>query len=154
MELGCCKVGDTLGFLLGRWRIERWVDDHRSGARGSFEGDVTFVEARPCSGGTGGDRALYREVGEMRWGAYTGPAARSLDYERVPGATVMVHFADGRLFVGLDLRSGAWRAVHVCGADRYEITTLVCSRDIVEERWRVRGPAKSYDAVATLFRSS
>jgi hypothetical protein len=36
--------------------------------------------------------------------------------------------------------------------DRYEITTVVKSRDLVEERWRVEGPEKDYDAVMSLER--
>ena len=44
------------------------------------------------------------------------------------------------------------QAVHQCRADRYEITYLVLSEDVMEERWRVRGPDKDYQATATLIR--
>ncbi len=59
---------------------------------------------------------------------------------------------DGRLFYRLDLRSGRCEAVHPCLPDRYEITYLVLSEDVMEERWQVRGPAKDYQATATLIR--
>lgn len=65
---------------------------------------------------------------------------------------MLLHFSDGRPYVELDLRSGAWQAVHDCGADRYEIETVVRSASTIEERWRVRGPAKDYTALTTLTR--
>jgi hypothetical protein len=64
----------------------------------------------------------------------------------------MFYFLDGRPFVELDLVGGKWRSVHVCGDDRYEIATAVCSNDMVRERWQVTGPEKDYDAVTTLSR--
>ena len=64
-----------------------------------------------------------------------------------------VRFADGHLFYRLDLRSGRCTAVHQCREDRYEITYLVLGEDVMEERWRVTGPAKDYQAAATLIRS-
>jgi hypothetical protein len=66
--------------------------------------------------------------------------------------TVMVYFTDGRPFVDLDLRTGAWQSNHLCGDDRYEIATFVRSRNIVQERWGVQGPTTDYDAVTTLLR--
>ena len=55
-------------------------------------------------------------------------------------------------YVDLDLTSGAWDAVHPCGPDRYEVSTVVRSRDVVHEYWRVEGPGKDYTAVTTLHR--
>ena len=63
-----------------------------------------------------------------------------------------VRFTDGHLFYRLDLRSGRCAAVHQCRADLYEITYLVHGEDVMEERWRVRGPHKDYEATATLIR--
>ena len=57
-------------------------------------------------------------------------------------------------YVDLDLTGGAWDAVHPCGADRYEISTVVRSPDVVQEYWRVQGPEKDYTAVTTLRRVS
>ncbi len=94
----------------------------------------------------------YLETGELRFGPHAGPATRSLRYQGLPDGTVDVRFADGHLFYRLDLRSGHCTAVHQCRADRYEITYLVLGEDLMEERWRVRGPDKDYDATATLIR--
>ena len=102
-----------------------------------------------------GDESLlnkYLETGELHFGTHTGPATRALRYQGLPDGTVDVQFADGHHFYRLDLRGGRCTAVHQCGADRYDITYLVLGDDQMEERWRVRGPDKDYQATATLTR--
>jgi hypothetical protein len=159
------RVSDTLGFAAGHWHIERVLTDHRSGAEGRFTGQAVLAGATGDpgdpggTGGTGGTgepdaeaSLLYLETGELRFGTHTGPATRSLRYQGLPDGTVDVRFADGHLFYRLDLRSGRCTAVHQCRADRYEITYLVLGEDVMEERWRVTGPAKDYQAAATLIR--
>jgi hypothetical protein len=146
------EIPDTVGFLLGTWDVDRSIADHRSLVSGSFRG-TAVVAAEPRPGPGGGSRARYEETGELRFGSHAGPASRRLEYAAArDGGAVSVRFADGRPFVDLDLGGGRWQAVHQCGADRYELTTVVRSHDVVEERWRVRGPAKDYDAVTTLTR--
>lgn len=146
-------INDTLGFLAGRWNLARSLQDHRSGIAGSFEGTAVLAEAQPGTRWPAGARAYYRETGELRFGYHRGPAQRSLACTRLDNGAVMLHFAGGRPFIDLDLRNGLWRAAHPCGDDYYEITTFVRSRDVVHEHWRVRGPAKDYDAIATLLRT-
>jgi hypothetical protein len=146
------EILDTLAFLLGSWSLERSIEDHRSGTRGSFSGSATLVWAGAEPGLASVRRARYDEAGELRFGAHTGPASRHLEYARQDGAAVMIYFADGRPFTDLDLRGGAWSTVHDCDEDRYEITTILRSDRVVEERWRVRGPSLSYDAITTLMR--
>jgi hypothetical protein len=141
-------VVDTLDFLLGEWTLERYLTDHRSGTDGRFEGSVT-VAGTPSGHGS---RARYDEAGTMFFGKHEGGATRSLELVRLESTVVMLYFADGKPFVDLDLRSGTWGSDHPCGKDHYEILTVVRSPDEVEERWRVRGPTKDYDAVATLRR--
>jgi hypothetical protein len=142
-------VTDTLGFLVGTWRVERSIEDHRSGLSGHFQG--TAVLAGGPEGTAALTRAAYQETGELRFGDHVAPARRGLDYVRAEGA-VLLYFADGRPYVDLDLRSGTWRAEHPCVADLYEVTTTVRSPDEVRELWRVRGPDKDYDAVTVLRR--
>jgi Family of unknown function (DUF6314) len=146
-------IGDTLGFLLGRWDLSRSYTDHRSGTRGSFEGQAVVAMT-----GSGGDaaglaRARYEETGQLRFGSHEGPAQRGLEYARQADGTLMLYRAGGEPFVGLDLTSGAWHASHLCGEDRYEISTVVESPDVVQEHWRVTGPAKDYSAVTTMRRA-
>lgn len=136
---------DTFRFVLGTWSVERSLEDRRTGTCGSFVGSATVVEV------TDG-RARYAEEGELCLGAHRGLARRRLLYARRDAASVMAYFADGRPFVDLDLRTGVWRSVHDCGADRYEITTVVREAGVMQERWRVRGPDKDYDAATTLTR--
>ena len=141
------RVSDTLAFAAGHWRIERVLADHRSGTQGRFTGQAVLSEP-----GLPGAALSYLETGELRFGPHTGPATRSLRYQGLPDGTVDVQFADGHLFYRLDLRSGHCAAVHQCRADRYEITYLVLGENLMEERWRVRGPGKAYEATATLIR--
>jgi hypothetical protein len=151
------RVSDTLAFAAGHWRIDRVLDDHRSGTRGHFTGQAVLSDPdRPWAALPGADlpgTALhYLETGELRFGQHTGPATRSLRYQGLPDGTVDVRFTDGHLFYRLDLRSGQCEAIHQCRADRYGITYLVLGEDRLEERWRVRGPGKDYQATATLIR--
>jgi hypothetical protein len=142
------EIADTLDFLLGRWTLERFLTDHRSGTEGRFEGCLTVARAPSDQGA----RASYDEAGTMCFGGHEGPASRRLQLVRLDSAVVMAHFTDGKPFVDLDLRRGTWTSTHPCRADHYEFFTIVRSPDEVEELWRVRGPAKDYDAVATLKR--
>lgn len=148
------RVPDTLAFAAGHWRIERVLADHRSGTRGRFTGRAVLGEPALPGGATpgAGPALTYLETGELHFGPHTGPATRRLHYQGLPDGTVDVRFADGHLFYRLDLRSGHCTAVHQCRADRYDITYLVLGEDLMEERWQVRGPAKDYEATATLIR--
>jgi len=141
------RVSDTLAFAAGDWRIERVLEDHRSGTHGRFAGRAVLSQP-DLPGGP----LQYLETGELRFGTHAGPATRALRYQGLPDGTVDVRFADGHHFYRLDLRSGHCAAVHQCGADRYEITYLVLGDDQMEERWRVLGPDKDYQAIATLTR--
>lgn len=146
-------VTDLLSFLSGSWVIERRIDDARSGLTGCFTGEGLFVPAQAADG-LGGRGLSYTETGELIFGTHRGQASRRLRYLGLSGGMASVHFADGRPFFELDLSAGRCRAEHGCGADRYEMTTLVVSEDLLEEEWVVEGPAKSYTARATLWRES
>jgi len=146
------KVVDTLSFLLGKWTLERVLTDYRSRTDGRFEGSATIARAQSGQDSALGTRAHYDEKGTLRFGRHVGPASRRLEFVRLESTIVMLHFTDGKPFVDLDLRSGAWRSTHPCGEDHHEIFTVVRSPGQVEEHWRVRGPTKDYDAVAILRR--
>jgi uncharacterized protein DUF6314 len=145
------EIPDTLGFLLGAWEVSRSYTDHRAGTAGSFEGRaVLTVDAAGLAAGP--ERARYEETGQLCLGTHQGAAHRRLEYERRPDGTVMLYRPGRQPYVDLDLTSGAWNAVHPCGADRYEISTIVLLPDLVQEHWRVQGPEKDYTAVTTLRR--
>jgi hypothetical protein len=143
------EIADTLGFLLGTWEVSRSYTDRRSGTAPSFQGRAVLA----LDAG-GQDLARYEETGQLCLGSQHSPASRSLEYLRQPGGTVMLYRPGRQPYVDLDLSDGAWEAVHPCGADRYEICTVVTSRDVVQERWRVHGPGKDYTAVTELRRLS
>jgi hypothetical protein len=136
---------DTLTLLLGRWRVERRVVDRLVGDETVFTG-TAVVEAA----GVDPDRpASYVEEGEVVRGSHRASASRRLTYHpRTDGS-----LADGRHFVDLDLRAGAWEARHPCAPDDYLVETRVLSPTSFIERWTVRGPAKSYDAETTYTRA-
>jgi hypothetical protein len=139
-------VPDTLAFLRGWWRLERRLNDHRSGVCGTFTGDAEFAAMD--------DRMVlrYEERGLLRSGGHTAPARRALLFRALPDGTADVRFADGREFHVLDLRSGQWTARHRCGADEYVVSYLVRAPGWLEERWHVTGPSKAYETVTTLRR--
>ncbi len=152
LAFGPLQLSDTLTFLLGAWRLDRTIVDHRAGSSGSFVGEASLVDGRGAGGSGPPERAHYEEAGELRIGAYRGPARRSLAYVRLDNGSVLLCFGDGRPFIDLDLSTGACQRVHDCGEDRYEIEVSVRSGDVIEERWRVQGPRKDYEAVTTLSR--
>lgn len=150
--MGSVDVADTLSFLLGTWSLERSLEDHRWARTGSFSGNAVMTATRADGASGLVERAHYCETGELRFGTHIGPSSRQLEYRRLGRGAAMVHFAGGRPFIQLDLRPGTCRRIHRCGEDRYEITTHVRSESLVQELWRVRGPAKDYAATATLIR--
>lgn len=135
------EVGDTLGYLTGRWTLSRAIIDHLTGVNGSFDGEARVRTLRR--------RARYEEQGRLRYGGYDGSARRGLDLIAREGSVVAVLFTDGRPFVELDFSRGSDRAVHQCSRDRYELEFDVRSPDLLLERWRVCGPLKDYEARTT-----
>ena len=143
---------ESFEVLIGSWSLTRSIEDHLTSERGSFVGIASFVEL-PDAGSPGGARRLrYLEEGRLELGDFSGPARRSLLYEQREDASLAVLFSDGRPYIDLDLRGGSWLSRHHCGEDLYEISTQLHSNDELEEHWRVRGPAKDYDARTRLSR--
>lgn len=145
------EIVDTLGFLLGSWQVERRIEDHRVGICGSFRGVATF--ARHGTDAPGLTQKLrFHEVGELRFGLFSGPCERRLEYVQQEGTGVQVLFANGRPFIDVDFSRGRSATTHHCGRDLYEISHFVRSGDVLEETWRVRGPMKDYEATTAMIR--
>jgi hypothetical protein len=140
------EIADTFDFLLGRWSLDRTLTDCRAADLGSFHGTGELRTATPASECGRDCVARYQELGRLRYGSYDGTARRTLDYLRTDSGAVVVNFSDGRRYIGLDLRNGVCQAEHPCGDDLYEIGFRVCAEELMEERRRVRGPRKNYDA--------
>ncbi len=139
------KIDDTFGFLLGNWTLTRWIEDRQTGLSSRFTGTAMLSET---SHGYG----WYREVGELCYGDYTGPANRTLKMLRRADSSVVLQFSDGRPYVEVDLSSANWSGHHLCGRDTYEIEIHAQSQEVILEKWRVLGPSKNYDALALLCR--
>jgi hypothetical protein len=135
-------VPDVLTYLAGAWRVERTVQDLAADSDGHFTGRTVF---EPLDGGG----LLHHESGTFTWQGVARPAERTLRFlpsgpggDGAPG-TSLVHFADGRYFHGLDLRSGHHMADHPCSADLYRGEFEACGPDSWRSIWRVEGPAKT-----------
>jgi hypothetical protein len=149
-------VPDTFAYLIGTWALDRELTDRLTDTTGRLRGMARVTPLAPLSDEQGEEgaslRAAYLEQGELEWGEHRLPAKRRLVYLRTGTGGVDARFEDGRPFVLLDLSGGSCRALHVCGEDRYEVELSARSPALVEERWRVRGPAKRYEAVTILRR--
>ncbi|WP_063760713.1 DUF6314 family protein [Streptomyces aureocirculatus] len=114
-------------------------------AEGRFSGTTRFTPLdgtgpRPTAAPAG---LLHHESGTFTWHGVARPAERTLRF--LPGegpGTAAVHFADGRFFHDLDLRSGRHTADHPCARDLYRGAFEVYDADRWRTRWRVAGPAK------------
>jgi hypothetical protein len=129
-------VTDVLGYLAGRWRVDRVVRDLAGGGEGRFDGSTGFS---PLEGGG----LLHVEAGTFVWQGLARPAERTLRFlpGRSPG-TADVRFGDGRPFHDLDLTTGRHVADHPCAADLYRGEFTVRDADHWRTVWRVGGPAK------------
>jgi hypothetical protein len=141
------EITDTLDFLLGRWEIVRFLSDYANERAAVFRGTLEV------SSHTGaGEEAIYREAGLLRLGAQFSEAQRSLACRRAHRGAVTTFLPSGDPFIELDLTSGRCEAEHLCGGDRYRLSYHVLGPSRIEERWQVIGPAKGYEASATLTR--
>jgi hypothetical protein len=134
-------VADLRAFLSGRWRISRRIGDARLGIAGRLTGYATFTPVP--------DGLIHDENGDLRFGAYRGPATRRYHLMIDEQSVGDVHHADGSLFHRLDLASGRAEVLHQCGSDEYWGRYRVLGEDRFAVTWRVTGPRKRY-CLATL----
>ena len=129
--------------------MERGAVDQRRDERRcrNVHGTATFVRDADDD-----SRVRFDETGVVRFGEYSGRANRHLYFAFGSDSVIDVSFADGHHFIDLDLRDDVSTDHHQCHSDGYDIMTLVRSDDLIEERWRVTGPAKDYEAVTFMTR--
>lgn len=140
-------VADTLGYLAGRWRVERTVYDLSQDRTGTFSGTACFTRReQPATG------LLHAERGEFTWGGVARPASREHLFEPAGDGAAFVRFADGRPFHLLDLRGGHCLADHPCAEDVYRGEFSVLTADRWRVVWTVRGPAKDLRLVTVHHR--
>lgn len=136
-------IADPLPFFIGEWRVERTIDDLKSGDTGTFTGVVSFA---PIPEGL-----AYREEGTLEMGAWQGPAFRSYIWELGEDGAVNVHFADGRFFHRFSLTGGDAAMVHACDPDLYRGRIAAVSEAEFKITWRIIGPRKDLD-MRSLYR--
>jgi len=134
-------VQDLQAFLTGRWRIVRRISDARAGMAGRLTGWAAFT---PSANGL-----IHDETGDLRFGAYLGPATRTYHLVIDRPSEGVVHHADGSLFHVFDLASGRADILHRCGDDHYRGRYRVLDENRFTVSWQVTGPRKHY-RLATL----
>jgi hypothetical protein len=115
--------------LVGLWRLDRRLLDHRLGQNGWYHGQLELAAA--------GDRLDWYESGELHWGDRVMPASRRLALRPDAAGWVMT-FADGRLFHPWLLDQDV---VHPCAEDLYR-GRISATTDRMVIDWLVTGPAK------------
>lgn len=122
--------------FLGEWRLERTIEDARSGTGGTFSGRARFTPAP--------QGLRYREEGSLRLGAAP-PLAAARDYcWREDGDGICVHFADGRFFHRLRPGDAAPADEHDCPPDLYRVRYDFTAWPVWRAEWIVSGPRKDY----------
>ena len=128
--------------LVGRWSIDRDLEDVRAGRRGHFTGMLSVEPA------THGYRWL--NYGSFTWGDYQGSAERQLGLSVRDGEWWMT-FADGRAFHPWRYNA---RLVHPCADDLYRgsVSYDPSSSDRMRICWEVTGPRKHQRIISRLRR--
>ena len=125
--------------FIGRWQIDRRIDDRHAGQTGTLAGTATFAP-----GGDGG--LIYDERGTLRLGTGTPLEATRRYLWRFGAGGVEVRFADGAPFHAFVPAGRAAGTAHLCGADLYEVAYDFSGFPEWQAVWTVRGPRKDYTA--------
>lgn len=134
------RTGDalTLESFLGRWSLDRSIDDAAAGRNGVLTGEASF---RPNRDG----ELLYEERGELQMeGIAPLMAERRYLWRRDEGHRLSIHFEDGRLFHRLNLDQTMPYDTHFCTPDVYDMTYDLRHWPVWECSARVEGPRKTY----------
>ncbi|SFB76312.1 DUF6314 family protein [Tropicimonas isoalkanivorans] len=119
----------------GLWRLERRIDDARSGHVLRLEGTATFSRA--------GEGLILEEKGTLiRPGSPPMTATRRYLWQ-ADGAQIAVLFDDGRPFHRFH-PSDAPKATHWCAPDDYRVHYDFTAWPTWSSLWRVDGPRKNY----------
>jgi hypothetical protein len=133
-----------LSDFIGRWRIERRIEDRHMAGTGLFEGAALFV--------ADGQGLAYEEAGELRLPAGAGMKStrRYLWRQDAPEA-IDVLFEDGSDFHRIETGREVVTAWHDCMPDTYEVSyNFSRFRDETPSWraiWQVTGPRKDYTMI-------
>lgn len=123
--------------FVGRWTLERRIDDHRAGVAGRFVGVADLTPE--------GVGLTYAERGHLVLGAGAPlTAERRYRWAAAEGGCIAVAFADGRAFHRFDPAAGTVDAAHWCDPDDYHVSYDFTAWPLWRAVWKVRGPRKDY----------
>ena len=120
-------------FFLGHWQMARVIENVSEGIIGEFWGAARFEPD--------GEGLTCREEGVLRFRGVDYAAGRISLWRFPGGGRIAVRYDDGRPFHEFDADEP--RAVHDCGADRYEVSYDFAWQSWIS-RWIVTGPDKDY----------
>jgi len=101
--------------FIGEYRLDRVIDDARTGQVARFEGQASIRMAGP------GGAARYEEAGEMILPAGDRLRASRTYLWRETRGQIHVFFDDGRPFHGFDPQAPMPAAEHRCDPDTYRV---------------------------------
>ena len=128
----------SLDDFIGRWRLERQIDDRLAGLRGQFIGEAVFAPD--------GQGVLLTETGILRYGDGTPMQAERRYLWRADGQGIAVDFVDGRAFHWFSCDQP--EADHQCAPDHYRVRYEFDNWPVWRAHWSVTGPHKNYRMVS------
>ncbi|MGB7317464.1 MAG: DUF6314 family protein [Planktotalea sp.] len=121
--------------FLGRWRIERTIEDSLAGSASRFVGDAVIAR--------GDVDWTYRETGTLTLASAAQLRAERTYYWQPKENGFEVYFADRRFFHSFALDDNA-EAKHWCDPDQYDVAYDFARWPEWSSTWDVTGPRKRY----------
>jgi len=123
--------------FLGRWTLNRKIEDEAAGRSGEFVGEAVFQRS--------GDGLLYEERGTLHLdGVPPLVAERRYLWRQGAGNRIEVCFDDGRPFHAINLDQTMPFDTHFCTPDVYDLVYDLRKFPSWGCRVRVEGPKKTY----------
>jgi len=144
---------DLRAYLEGAWGMARSIDDRMNDSvqaqtgnaqNGRFTGRAIFMPD--------GDGLDYLEKGRLKTATFDDNVYQSYRYRFLEPYRALVCFTDGRVFHDLDLRTGIWRARHLCDPDTYDGEFELLDWDTWRSTWKIQGPRKDMTIQTTFNR--
>lgn len=129
----------------GTWRLERQIEDRKSGIEGHLQGQATMTATEPGV-------LEYEEKGELVYGEQAPMAAERRYTWRAGEGEINVFFEDGRPFHTIALDRLMPDDNHHCDPDFYHVSYDFTDWPVWRAIWRVVGPKKNYRMVSTYTR--
>lgn len=121
--------------FLGRWRIERDIEDSLAQSRAHFSGDAEITKGEGVW--------HYFERGALKLqNAPEMVSERRYIWKPTAGG-IDIYFSDNRFFHRLELTERA-QAKHWCDPDQYDVAYDFSDWPRWSSRWTVKGPRKAY----------